>query len=145
MRQTVPVFLIAVRLPCRRSGLLFSLKLQLARIIVAHSCVLAEGVGFEPTEPLPALRFSRPVHSTTMRPFHYQMLQGWDIARLKPHCFLWYSFKRCKHLLNSVPRPPNPRYPLRARQFSRLFPSTTRTPFRNRGDYNSSKQLSKIF
>jgi hypothetical protein len=29
---------------------------------------LAEGVGFEPTEPLRALRFSRPVHSAAMRP-----------------------------------------------------------------------------
>ena len=31
---------------------------------------MAEGVGFEPTVPLRGLRFSRPVHSTALPPFH---------------------------------------------------------------------------
>ncbi len=35
-----------------------------------HSC-LAEGVGFEPTRDSRLCRFSRPVHSTTLPPFHY--------------------------------------------------------------------------
>jgi hypothetical protein len=36
---------------------------------------LAEGVGFEPTDPLPGLLFSRQVHSSTMRPLPKPMIQ----------------------------------------------------------------------
>src|SRR6185436_13469238 len=38
----------------------------LASNLVKPYCT-AEGVGFEPTDPLRGLRFSRPVHSATMR------------------------------------------------------------------------------
>src|SRR5690349_16388014 len=36
----------------------------------AFSFLLAEGVGFEPTRLVRACRFSRPVQSTTLPPFH---------------------------------------------------------------------------
>src|SRR5438445_12278116 len=53
----------------------------------ARTFSLAEGVGFEPTVPLPARRFSRPFPSTTRTPFHnrghYSTEYGTSVARAR--------------------------------------------------------------
>ena len=45
---------------------------------------MADGVGFEPTEPLQARWFSRPVHSTALPPIRYGVKSTREGVRVNP-------------------------------------------------------------
>src|SRR5438552_9402395 len=60
------------------------LHVQGFAVLVSFTRVLADGVGFEPTRPLRACRFSRPVPSTARPPIHVIRSATYAASLLQP-------------------------------------------------------------